>query len=88
MKKRKSILSHVILDTYVSSFSVIDIEKHTDVRTGISMYSLNSDKVPVITCDNYMFLHYLLDKFDTDEIGFILDNVCIYRTLTRSESEE
>lgn len=88
MKKRKPILSHVILDTYVSSFSVIDIEKHTDVRTGISMFSLNSDNVPVITCDNYMFLHDLLDTFDTDEIGFILDKVCIYRTLTHSESEE
>lgn len=88
MKKRKPILSHVILDTYVSSFSVIDIEKHTDVRTGLSMYSLNSDKVPVITCDNYLFLHELFDTFDIDELAFILDKVCIYRTLTRSESEE
>ena len=88
MKKCNPLLSHVILDTYVSSFSVIDIEKHTDVRTGFSMYSLNSDKVPVITCDDYIFLHELLDTFDTDKIGFILDKVCIYRNLTHSESEE
>lgn len=88
MKKRKPILSHVILDTYVTSTSVIDIEKHTDIKSGLSMFSINNDKVPVVTCDNYLFLHDLLDTFDIDEIGLILDKICIYRTLTHSESEE
>lgn len=88
MKKRKPILSHVILDTYVSCDSVIDIEKHTDLKSGISMYSINLDKIPVVTCDNYIFLHDLLDRVDTDEIGLILEKVCICRMLTHSESEE
>lgn len=88
MKKRKPIISHVILDTYFSSCSVIDIEKHTDVRTGISMFTVNSDKVPVITCDNFLFLQELFVTFDIDELASILDKVCIFRTLTRSESEE
>ena len=79
MKKRKPILSHVIIDTYVTSTSVIDIEKHTDIKTGISMFSINIDKVPVVTCDNYLFLCDLFDTFDIDEIGLILDKICIFR---------
>lgn len=88
MKKRKPILSHDILDTYVSSSFVIDIEKHTDIKTGISLFSLNFNAVPVISCDNYLFLHELFYTFDIDDLALILDKVCNYRTFTRSESEE
>lgn len=88
MKNRKPILLHEILDTYVSSSSVIDIEKHTDVRTGISMFTLNFDKVPVVTLDNYVFLLELFGRFDIDEISATLENSYYYRTLTHFESEE
>lgn len=88
MKKPKLILSHTILDTFVSSSSLIEIERHRDVKTGITMFSLNIDKKPVVTCDNYLFLRSLFDVIDIQDMSDLLDTISIYQCLTKSESEE
>lgn len=88
MKKPKLILSHTILDTFVSSSSLIEIERHRDVKTGITMFSLNIDNKPVVTCDNYLFLRSLFDVIDIEDMSVLLDTISIYQCLTKSESEE
>lgn len=88
MKKPKLILSHTILDTFVSSSSLIEIERHRDVKTGITMFSLNIDKKPVVTCDNYLFLRSLFDVIDIEDMCDLLDTISIYQCLTKSESED
>lgn len=88
MKKRQLILSHTILDTFVSSSALIEIERHRDVKTGITMFSLNIDKKPVVTCDNYLFLRSLFDVIDIEDMSDLLDTISIYQCLTKSESEE
>ena len=88
MKKPKLILSHTILDTFVSSSSLIEIERHKDVKTGITMFSFNIDKKPVVTCDNYLFLRSLFDVIDIEDMSDLLDTISIYQCLTKSESED
>lgn len=96
MKKRKPILSHVILDTWCApdyleapfSFKV-SLVKHTQCRTGISMYSLNIDGEPVITCDSPDFLRMLLDR-DFELVHSVLCDTLAYRKgyISSFESEE
>ena len=88
MIKSKLILAHTILDTFVTSSSLIEIERHKDVKTGITMFSLNIDKIPVVTCDNYLFLRSLFDVVDLDDMCYLLDTISIYQCLTKSESED
>lgn len=96
MKNRKMLVSSTILDTWVpSDFSEepfcfkITLVKHTQVKTGISMFSLNLDDEPVITCDSSIFLKKLVTmEFET--VYDILCDVLAYRKgyLSSFESEE
>ena len=91
MKKRNPLISHDVLKVCDSSDSLFSIQvtKHTQTKTGISLFSLDLNNVPVVTCDSYIFLCELLD-FDFDVVLSVLKIVCGIRFLTNSsfESEE
>lgn len=96
MKKRKLLVSSTILDSWVSpdylespfSFK-ITLVKHTQCKTGISMFSLNLDGEPVITCDSFDFLKMLVVK-DFELVHSILCDVLAFRKgyISSFESEE
>lgn len=91
MKKRNPLISHEVLRVCDSSDSLFSIQvtKHTQTKTGISLFSLDLNNVPVVTCDSYIFLCELLDS-DFDVVLSVLKIVCGLRCLTNSpfESEE
>lgn len=91
MKKRNPLITHEVLKVCDSSDSLFSIQvtKHTQTKTGISLFSLDLDNVPVVTCDSYIFLCELLDS-DFDVVLSVLKIVCGIRCLTNSsfESEE
>lgn len=91
MKKRNPLISHEVLKVCDSSDSLFSIQvtKHTQTKTGISLFSLDLNNVPVVTCDSYIFLCELLDS-DFDVVLSVLKIVCGIRCLTNSsfESEE
>lgn len=91
MKKRKQLISSEVLKVCDSSDSLFSIQvtKHTQTKTGLSMFSLDLNNVPVVTCDSYIFLCELLDS-DFDVVLSVLKIVCGLRCLTKSsfESEE
>lgn len=91
MKKRKQLISSEVLKVCDSSDSLFSIQvtKHTQTKIGISMFSLDLNNVPVVTCDSYIFLCELLDS-DFDVVLSVLKIVCGLRCLTKSsfESEE
>lgn len=88
MKKRKPLISHEVLDVCDSSDSLfsIQITKHTQIKTGISLFSLDLNNVPVVTCDSYIFLCELLDS-DFDIVLSVLKIVCGISCLTNSSFE-
>lgn len=83
--KLKRIIKHDLLYRYLVEDSVIDIVKHVDVKTGISMYSLNLDDTPVVTCDNYKFLACICEYCDDFFLEDILSDIMIDYTLSKSE---
>lgn len=91
MKKRKQLISSVVLKTCLSDdFRYkIQVVKHTQMKTGISMYSLNLNDLPVVTCDSFVFLCELLDT-DFDVVFSVLKIILDLNgfTLSDSESEE
>lgn len=91
MKKRNLLISHEVLKVCDSSDSLFSIQvtKHTQTKTGISLFSLDLNNVPVVSCDSYIFLCELLDS-DFDVVLSVLKIVCGIRCLTNSsfESEE
>lgn len=90
-KKRKSLISSWVLKTCLSSDSrfKVQVTKHTQCKTGISMYSLDLNGLPVVTCDSFIFLCELLDT-DFALVLSVLKKTCELRNLTLStfESEE
>lgn len=91
MKKRKHLFSSEVLKVCDSSDLLFSIQltKHTQLKTGISMFSLDLNNVPVVTCDSYFFLCELLDS-DFDVVLSALKIVSGISCLTNSsfESEE
>lgn len=88
MKKRKLLISSSVLKACDSSDSIfrIEVTKHTQCKTGISLYSLDLNGVPVVTCDSYNFLAELLDT-DFDFVLQVLKNVYNVRCFISSYSE-
>ena len=94
MKKRKQLISSEILytwsfpDFYPVAFP-ITLVKHTQCKTGISMFSLNLDGEPVVTCDSSDFFKMLVDK-DFDLVHSILCDILAFRKgyISSFESEE
>ena len=91
MKKRKLLVKSLIISTWTSDDFANDITlvKHTQMKTGISMYSLDLNGEPVITCDSFFFLNELVNR-DFDQLLDILEIVLDLRkcTLSNFESEE
>lgn len=91
MKKRKHFITSTVLDTWVSpdSFLTVTLTKHTQIKSGISMFSLDLNGEPVVTCDSPIFLKNLVDE-DFELASSVLLDVFEFRngTLSFSESEE
>lgn len=91
MKKRNPFISHDVLKVCDSSDSLFSIQltRHTVAKTGMTLYSLDLNNVPVVTCDSYIFLCELLDS-DFDVVLSVLKIVSGISCLTNSsfESEE
>lgn len=83
--KLKRIIKHDLLFRFLGDESVISIVKHVDVKTGISMYSLNLDDTPVVTCDNYKFLANICEYCEPSVIEDILSDILIDYTLSKCE---
>lgn len=88
MKKRKLLVKSTELSTWYSDDfgNSVSLMKHTQMKTGISMYSLDLDGEPVITCDSFVFLCELMDR-DFDLVLGILKVVLDLRIFTYSYSE-
>ena len=91
MKKRKFLVKSTELLTWYSDEmgDSVSLVKHTQLKTGISMYSLHLNGEPVITCDSFVFLGDLMNR-DFDLVLDILKDVFDLRnyTLANFESEE
>ena len=91
MKKRKLLVKSTELSTWYSDErgDSVSLMKHTQMKTGISMYSLHLNGEPVITCDSFVFLSELMNR-DFDLVLDILNVVLDLRnfTLANFESEE
>lgn len=91
MKKRKLLISHDVLKVFDSSDSLFSVQltRHTQTKTGMTLYSLDLNNVPVVTCDSYIFLCELLDS-DFDVVLSVLKIVCGISCLSNLsfESEE
>ena len=91
MKKRKHLITSTVLDTWFSPdlSHRITLTKHTQIKSGISMFSLDLNGLPVVTFDHPIFLKNLVDE-DFDLVYSVLLDVCELRngTLSFSESEE
>lgn len=67
MKKRKVLINHEEIarwnfgDDDVNVVCSVILNKHTDMRSGYSMFSLNLNDVPVVTCDCCDFLEQVMD---------------------------
>ena len=83
--KLKRIIKNDLLHRFLAEEFAIDIVKHVDVKSGISMYSLNLDGTPVVTCDNYRFLVRICEYCDLSVIEDILSDIIIDYTLSKSE---
>lgn len=87
-KKKKLLLKHEVIFWSPSNFGEITITKHSDLKTGVTMYTLDLDDVPCITCDNLFFLTDVV-IFDSEFIGERLSIILDSRsTMSFSESEE
>lgn len=88
MKKRNPLVLHDVLKVYDSSDSLFSIQltRHTMSKTGRTMYSLDLNNFPVVTCDSYIFLCELLDS-DFDVVLSVLKIVCGISSLTNSSFE-
>lgn len=91
MKKRKLLVKSTELSTWYSNngVDIVSLMKHTQMKTGISMYSLDLNGEPVISCDSFVFLRELMYR-DLELVIYILKDVLDLRncTLSNFESEE
>ena len=94
MKKRKQLISSERLKTWYSPdyapyMYTITLTKHTQCRTGISMYTLDLDGEPVVSCDSFDFLCSLVDK-DFHFMTAVLSEILMFRKgyISSLESEE
>lgn len=65
--------SEVILK-YVTDYGTLHIVKHTQIMTGIVMYTLGIDERPLLTFDNLLFVECLLYSY-SEEIAEIADDI-------------
>ena len=87
MKKRKPklLLSHDEIVTYVTNLGNLSIIKHTQCKTGISLYSLNFNGTPLVTFDNLIFMQCLCEDYcnQVAEVSFNFSS--ILRNYSESE---
>lgn len=86
MKKKNMQLIHESVYSLDVNDSVIEIVRHTHFKSGVAMYSLDLNGVPLVTCDNYIFLKEVVD-FCPCAILDTLINVSHIRGVTISKSE-
>lgn len=91
MKKRKLLVKSTELSSWCPDGCVdtVSLMKHTQCKTGISMFSLNLDGEPVVTCDSPDFLKMLVDR-DFELVHSILCDILAFRKgyISSFESEE
>lgn len=92
MKKRKLLVKSTELSSWCPGdcADIVSLTKHTQMKTGISMYSLDLNGEPVITCDSFVFLCELMNCCDFYLLLDILSYILVLRdrNLSNSESEE
>lgn len=59
---------------YVTDYGTLHIVKHTQIKTGIVMYTLGLDERPLMTFDNLLFVECLCDIY-SEEIAEIADDI-------------
>ena len=90
-RKRKLLLTHSQVEKFITSDGILTVTAHRDCRTGLSLYSVDLDGVPVITCDNKYLLCVLCQdhgEWLVEELADILMYRDIEQTFSHSESEE
>lgn len=92
MKKRKLLVKSSELSSWCPDgcVDIVSLMKHTQLKTGISMYSLDVNGVPVITCNSFVFLRELMNCCDFYVLLHILCYILSLRELNLAnlESEE
>lgn len=84
MKKRKHLISSERLETwsvFLPDFDCpydVHLVEHTQLKSGIKMYSLDIGYCPVITCDSRKFLSDVMN-FDDSAIFIILYKIALSR---------
>lgn len=88
--KKKMLLSHSVIESWGDDVDSIELVKHTQLKTGFSMYSFDLNGEPVITCDSFVFLRELMDRCDFHLILELLSYILVLRDYTylNNESEE
>lgn len=87
MRKKKLLLSHETLYIDDNGLSTVSISRHRHVKTGVSMFSLDLDNVPVVTCDNYFFLREILNYLP-DFVRNLLSDCSQTQTFSKSDFME
>lgn len=88
--KKKMLLSHSVIESWGDDVDSIELVKHTQLKTGFSMYSFDLNGEPVITCDSFVFLRELMNLCDFSFILDILSYILVLRdrNFLNFESEE